>query len=704
MVFTCIFLSFLIGCASTGSPGGGPRDTYPPKLVVEESSKNYSTNFIPEKLELVFDEWIELKNQQKEILISPPFFKNPKITSRGKKVTVEFPEDEPLREDATYTLNFGKSIVDFTEGNAAEGFRFIFATGDKIDSLGFSGRIEDAKDSKPVKDILVLLYDLVEDSVVVFEKPFYYARTDDSGNFKFENLKNDTFKLFVLEDLNFNYLLDAELERLAFPDSLFILNDSTVYNPTLRLFKPEQSLRILNSSSQTPGLVTTVFNREAEEVDFSFLYPDDFDPLVEKSKDTLMFWFTEDRDSVGVIYDNDTLDFTVKPYDTLFYNSTLSMEGYNAAKTILAPFDSLNISFTTPLAAIDTSLIRLTNQPRPKPSEMPVDSLQRGRNSMSRDSMLLDSMQLDSMQLDSMELDSTTLLSDTLLLDSTIIQLDTILSASDSLQIERDSLDMPLDTTSIFVDPGILDSFEIDTLDIEIDSSMIDSLNALADTILIDYEFEQSILLRDLFINSAWEEKSKYRLELLPGAVTDIYGRQNDSLSLDFKTAGLDEFGNIAINLSGLDSAQKYIVLLKLNEEIIKKTLVIDSTTNRIEHTRLRVNTYSIELIKDDNGDGEWTTGDYWKNRQPEELKTFELEKLRENWDLEANVFWNEVKTSAIDSSGAALDSLSNGTPQDSLLNRTPPDGLNQKNERGEKKERERGERRGRNDKGKNEK
>lgn len=116
LMLTCIGLSFLLGCASTGSPSGGPRDKIAPQLVEEKSAKNFSTNYFPEKLELVFDEWIELKNQQREILISPPFFKTPKITSRGKKVTVEFPEEEPLREDATYTINFGKSIVDFTEG------------------------------------------------------------------------------------------------------------------------------------------------------------------------------------------------------------------------------------------------------------------------------------------------------------------------------------------------------------------------------------------------------------------------------------------------------------------------------------------------------------------------------------------------------------------------------------------------------------
>ena len=626
-LLTCYLLSFLIGCASTGSPSGGPRDKTPPSLVEEESAKNFSTNYIPEKIELVFNEWIELKNQQREILISPPFFKNPKITSRGKKITVEFPKEEQLREDATYTINFGKSIVDFTEGNAAEGFRFVFATGDKIDSLEFTGSIVDSREDKPVKDILVLLYDLVEDSVVVKEKPFYYARTDDGGNFKFENLKTDTFKLLVLEDLNFNYLLDPELERLAFPDSVFILNDSSSYSPKLRLFKPEQRMRILNSSSQTPGEISTVFNKEANEVDYYFLYPEGFDPLVELSKDTLIFWFEDKQDSVGVVYGSDTLDFTIKAFDSLFYSKKLSFIGSNASKTILAPFDSLKLSFASPLANVDTSLIRLIDQPIIKSNASKSDSTDLG-----------------------------VVFKDSLNLDSAIISIDTTLILKDSFQIITDSLEQIIDTSSAPIIIEKIDSLQIDTFDTILDSLSKDSTDVVIDTTLKEHEYDKHISLRDLYINSKWKEHADYRLELLPGALTDIYGRQNDSLILDFKTASMDEFGNIAINLSGLDSAQNYLVLLKLNDDIVKKTIVNDSTLNKIEHKRLRVNTYSIELIKDDDSNGKWTTGDYWAKRQPEEIKTFELEKLRENWDLEAEIFWHDSNGSVIDTSGISQD------------------------------------------------
>lgn len=644
---------FLVACASTGSPSGGPRDTAPPELVVEKSSKNFSTNYTPQKLELVFNEWIELKNQQREILISPPFFKAPQINSRGKKVTVEFPEEEPLREDATYTINFGKSIVDFTEGNAAEGFRFVFATGDKIDSLEFDGKILDARDGKPVKDILVLLYDVLEDSVVVYEKPFYYARTDDAGGFKFENLKNDTFKLLVLEDLNFNYVLDPELERLAFPDSTFILHDSLEYAPSLRLFKPEQSLRILNSSSQQPGLITTQFNKKGEEADYSVLYPDDFEPLIEFSKDTILLWFSEPRDSVGMIYGVDTLDFTIKPFDSLFYSKKVGLIDYNAASTILAPFDSLRVKFTAPIAAIDTSLIRLTNRPAPVLEKTPVDSLSQ---------LMKDSLQNDTliMVLDSISRDSSTLSLDSL--DGRL---------NDN---ELDSIAPPSVLDSVALEQGTIstDSIGLDSILRQGDLLAGDSTSLLLDTATVEYDFRSSSLLRNLIINSDWKEKYEYRLEVLPGAIRDIYGRVNDTMILDFKTAALDEFGNIALNVTGLDSAEQYVILLKLNDEIVKTTILKDTTETKIEHKRLRVNTYSVEVIKDEDRNGAWTTGDYWKKRQPEELKEFPLEKLRENWDLEADIYWEEPETLGIDSTGVVQDSL--GIGRDSTIRKVPQD------------------------------
>lgn len=604
-----IFLSILIwSCASTGRPSGGPKDTTPPSLVEEESSPNFSTNYTPQKIELVFDEWIELKNQAKEILISPPFFIKPKITQRGKKVTVEFPEEEPLREDATYTLNFGKSIVDFTEANPVEDFLFLFATGDKLDSLTFEGTIVDAFGGEPVKDVLIMLYDVLGDSVVVSEKPFYYARADENGGFKFEYLKNDTFKLIVIEDLNLNYLLDDELERLAFIDSTFMLNDSSDFQPELRLFTPEQSTRIINSNSKTPGLITTVFNKKADLVSYEFLYPVSFDPYVETIGDTLKFWFEKEIDSAGVIYGLDTIDFTVKPFDTVFYKKEIIIQDDNLIKSKLAPFDSLVLSFSAPLAEIDTSFITLSDKPKSKP--IVIDSL-----NIKNDSLFLD-RQIDSTAIGNLVQDTTT--------------------------ISEDSIQTPIETVIV------QEKVKIDSI------MMSDSLvTDLIDTISY-YAFDQSVDIRKLTIQNSWKEAHDYQLIILPGGVIDIYGRTSDTIVFDFKTTARDEYGNIKLMVSDLDSTQQYIVILRDGDKKVKESKITDLRKKQITFSRLPVSTYNVHLIKDENRDGKWTTGDYWLGKQPELLKQFELEKLREDWDLEANISWEGIQ---VDTLGNGLDS-----------------------------------------------
>ena len=614
-IFFFILISILLwNCASTGRPSGGPKDTTAPSLVEEESSPNFSTNFTPDKIELVFDEWIELKNPAKEILISPPFFIKPKITQRGKKVTVEFPEEEPLREDATYTLNFGKSIVDFTEANPVEDFRFLFATGDKIDSLTFGGTIVEAYGGEPVKDVLIMLYDLLGDSVVVSEKPFYFARADENGEFKFEYLKNDTFKLIVIEDLNLNYLLDDELERLAFIDSTFMLNDSSDFKPELRLFTPEQSTRIINSNSKTPGLITTVFNKKADLVSYEYLYPDSFDPYVEAVGDTLKFWFENEIDSAGIVYGLDTLDFTVKPFDTLFFEKEIRIQNNNLTKLKLAPFDSLVLSFSAPIGSIDTSLISLSD----KPKAIITDTLNTKNDSLAINNLI------DSTRTNDLEKDST------------VVKLDSIQKGLDEIIVN--------------------DSIKTDSLmraDI-LSDSLPDSISY--------YTFDQRVELRQLTIQNRWKETHDYQLIILPGGVSDIYGRTSDTIVFNFKTTARDEYGNIDLVVSDLDSTQQYIVMLRDGDKKIKESVIRDIKREQITFSRLPVSTYNIHLIKDENRDGKWTTGDYWLGKQPELMKQFELEKLRENWDLEANISWEGIKVDTLgnlaDSSFMQADSI----------------------------------------------
>ena len=196
-ILYCFFSLFCFACASSGSLGGGPKDKTPPMVIAENSSQNFQTNFASRSFELTFDEFVVLKDPIKQIVVSPPLTYIPIVKARGKKITFSFNEKEIIKDSTTYTVNFGEAIQDLHENNKLDNFRFVFSSGDIIDSLSVKGKVFDVLTGKPLPNITVMLYDKLDDSSFVKEKPFYFARTNKEGDYSIENIKKDTFRVFL---------------------------------------------------------------------------------------------------------------------------------------------------------------------------------------------------------------------------------------------------------------------------------------------------------------------------------------------------------------------------------------------------------------------------------------------------------------------------------------------------------------------------
>ena len=80
LTFTSLFV--VIGCAKKGSITGGPKDETPP-VFIKALPPNYSTNFNKKEIRIYFDEYIKLKDPQKQIIISPPMDNKPTIKTLG---------------------------------------------------------------------------------------------------------------------------------------------------------------------------------------------------------------------------------------------------------------------------------------------------------------------------------------------------------------------------------------------------------------------------------------------------------------------------------------------------------------------------------------------------------------------------------------------------------------------------------------------
>jgi len=317
---------FFVQCAKRGTPTGGPEDKSPPEFI-RATPENFSVNFDQKEIRIYFDEYIKLEDAQKQIIVSPPMDPKPEITPLGSpskyiKIIIR----DTLQENTTYAFNFGQSVVDNNEGNPLPFFKYVFSTGSYIDSLSISGKVQDAllKEAEPF--ISVMLYDMDEnysDSLVFNQPPRYITNTLDSlKTFELSNLKDGTYQLVAVKDLNNNYKYDPGKEKIAFLDKPITIPSDTTYD--LTLFKEIQSFK--PERPKQTGLQKLLIgyrggiDLDSIKIDPIVGAPENFKYQLTKveQKDSLNLWFSPKLDS-------DTLKFTLrtpKSLDTLLTRIT----------------------------------------------------------------------------------------------------------------------------------------------------------------------------------------------------------------------------------------------------------------------------------------------------------------------------------------------------------------------------------------------
>ncbi|TWI01433.1 Ig-like domain-containing protein [Flavobacterium tiangeerense] len=235
-----LFLIILASCAKRGTITGGLKDTIAPILKVS-FPKNFSTNFTGNKIQLVFDENIKLKNLNKQLIISPPMKNEPLIIPTTPTKTITITLKDTLQPNTTYSLNFGQSIADNNEENPLNQFKYVFSTGATIDSLQLGGTIKIALDKEVESFVSVMLYDVNDkfnDSVIYKQNPRYITNTLDSlKSFKLENLKAGKYLLVALKDYNNNNKFDPKKDKIGFVKEFISVPNDTLYK--LEIFKEE---------------------------------------------------------------------------------------------------------------------------------------------------------------------------------------------------------------------------------------------------------------------------------------------------------------------------------------------------------------------------------------------------------------------------------------------------------------------------------
>ncbi|WP_295833750.1 Ig-like domain-containing protein, partial [uncultured Winogradskyella sp.] len=290
-------LLFALGCASRGRPSGGEIDTTPPEIT-GESPKNYSTNFKGDEIRIYFNEYVKIKDLQKQLIISPPMDTQPQISPQGsasKYITIKI--KDTLADNTTYAFNFGNSIVDNNEENPFAYYRYVFSTGDTIDSLSVKGAVFDALSRNADPFVSVMLYELdtsYTDSIVYKQKPKFITNTLDSlTTFSIDNIKEGTYKMVALKEENSNFTFQPKTDKIGFYEGEITVPTDSFYNITL--FKEVTDFKVLKPSQIAEQRIQFPFEGQLETVEIE-VQSDSIDKLQyrltrDKEKDSLYYWY-----------------------------------------------------------------------------------------------------------------------------------------------------------------------------------------------------------------------------------------------------------------------------------------------------------------------------------------------------------------------------------------------------------------------------
>ncbi|MGQ3086642.1 Ig-like domain-containing protein, partial [Flavobacterium sp.] len=225
---------------------------------------------------------------------------------------------------------------------------------------------------------------------------------------------------------------------------------------------------------------------------------------------------------------------------------------------------------------------------------------------------------------------------------------------ADSLKVQVSHRDSIKDFTVKFKEMKAVDSLKVEAVQkgglhfrekfmlkpstplVAIDSTKIRLFNK--DSVRVPFTYVYNDLRQELEFDFVKEENQKYTFRLMPGAMTDFYGKQTDSLKYSLATRTYSEYGNMRVKLENVNRFPLILELTNAKGEV-KETYYSEGET-QINFDAILPDKYRLRVIYDDNKDREWDTGSYLDKRQPEEVIWFtngrdDLIDVRQNWDVE---------------------------------------------------------------------
>jgi len=579
-----------------GTPSGGPRDERPPRFVRANPAPG-ATGVMRDRIVIDFDEIVNVKDAFSKVVVSPPSKSVPRVSSQGRRVTVEF--KDTLLPNTTYTIDFSNCIEDNNEGNKLQGFTYTFSTGEAIDTLRVSGMVISARESEPQQGMTVALYSNLADSAFTKLMPERVAKTDDRGRFTIRGLAPGTYRLYAVNDVDndmhhanpeedmafYDVTVSPTTETAVVTDTIWNMKEAridTVVEREATRFLPNDILMRSYATEIKPQFLAKYERVDSTRLSMIFNAKAKTPPRMELVDfPDMRDWYILER-SAG----NDTLTYWLA-------KELLSVDTIRVAATFLRPDSMQNLVLGTDTLRFTT--FRLPGAKK-KAKKLKKAELEAARADSLRRLTL--PMRLGSSS-------QEVYLPMTVEFEAPLVRLDTAAF----------HMEMKVDT----VWGAAPASWRI---------SRADTLNP-----------------RRYIIDYPWEYGTEYRIMADTLAAEGIYGRVTAPLKQNIKVKGESDYCSLTFNITDWTPGMPGFVELLNSSDAPVRRVSLEGTT--VYFPYLSPGKYYARIFEDINGNGEYDTGNFELNRQPESSYYYpKAINIKKNWDKVES--W-EVWSAAVD-------------------------------------------------------
>ncbi len=611
-ILCLLALTLFASCARMGNPDGGWFDETPPK-VIGASPADKGVNVKSRNVKINFDEYVKIDNATENVIVSPPQLTTPEIKAAGKSIDVKLLDS--LKANTTYTIDFSDAISDNNEGNPLGNYTYSFSTGAEIDTMEVSGYVLSADNLEPVKGILVGLYSNQADSAFQKLPMLRVSRTDSRGHFIIKGVKNGTYRVYALQDVDGNYMFNQKSEKLAFlhnPITTSLKPDvrqDTLWTDSLHIadikrhdyihFLPDNVTLSAFTELQTDRYLLSVTRKEANHFVANFSYGNSELPKIKGLN------FNEKNAFIAIPnVKRDTISYWLRD-SALVNQDTLRME-INYLKT-----DSLG-----KLVAQRDTMEVLSKQPFEKRMKAAQKELEKWQKAQEKAKKKGDPYQAVKPK-ESIRLN---------------VNAPTELDPDKNIPISVDAPLEKVDTSKIHL------YTKIDTLWYKAKYSFRplahrDVHGKLVRSDSLKYGMDYELV-------GEWRPGQEYSLEMDSTAFVDIYGNVSGKNKHGFKVKSDDEYSTLTISLLGMDGKHCILQLLDKSDNVMKE---LSAENGQAEFFYLAAGDYYLRMFVDRNNNGIWDTGDFVTGTQPEEVYYYPGKiECKAKWDVRES--WNPTE------------------------------------------------------------